>query len=234
MPETPELPPIADEPISLVLLAYNARNDLQSMLESWNSCLLERGKPFEIILVDDGSPDGTGAHAEELAATMPIRVLRHDHPRGEGAALRTGLAAARHPLVVYALCRPDYRPEFLRRVMDPIDQVHLVTVYRAGRRVPLLSRILGAMWRGVVGVLFSISLPPLPGWLGMRRHFGQVLARVVFGIRIRDAGCPYRVLRREILGRIPIQSPGTFAQVELLAMSILNNRALSAVVHLSM
>ena len=66
-------------------------------------------------------------------------------------------------------------------------------------------------------VVFSAAPDPLPGWLGTNGHAARLLARVLFGVRTRDVLCPYRLLRREIFARIPIQSRGPFAHVELLA-----------------
>ena len=66
-------------------------------------------------------------------------------------------------------------------------------------------------------MLLSYSPRPLPGWLGARRRLGGLLARVLFGVRHHDPACPFRLLRRDILARIPLQSKGPFAHVELLA-----------------
>jgi hypothetical protein len=60
-------------------------------------------------------------------------------------------------------------------------------------------------------------LTPLPGWLGWKRHLGRLLVRVFFGVRNQDVGCPFRLIRREIFARMPIQSKGTFVRAELLA-----------------
>src|SRR5215217_3169192 len=107
MPEPPPLPPIAAEPLSVVLLAHDDAAHLRPVVDGWVAYLAGLGRDYELILVDDGSPDGTGELTADLAGRHPrLRVLRHDGPRGEGAALRTALAAARHPLLVYTLCHP--------------------------------------------------------------------------------------------------------------------------------
>jgi hypothetical protein len=83
--------------------------------------------------------------------------------------------------------------------------------------VPLVCRALGALWRAVARVVFSHAPPPLPGWLGWRRHAAGLLVRWLFGVRYRDAASPFRLLRREILARIPLQSDGPFVHVEIVA-----------------
>src|SRR4051794_26433444 len=115
MPEIPSLPPIADQPLSVVLLARKAADHVAASLIAWLGFLDDfRPGAYEVILVDDGSSDGTAEAAEAQADAFPARrVIRHDQPQGEGAALRAGLHAATKPLVFYTLCDPAYRPEIL-------------------------------------------------------------------------------------------------------------------------
>ena len=61
------------------------------------------------------------------------------------------------------------------------------------------------------------SLQPLPGWLGWRHHARHWLARWLFAVRVQDVGSFFTLCRREIFERIPLQSDGPFAQVEILA-----------------
>jgi hypothetical protein len=134
---------------------------------------------------------------------------------------------ARHPLLAYAPCDPRFPPGDLKRMLTKptapgkpeleIDHVHLMSGYRAGRRVPLPLRALGALARLVSRVVFSHAPPPLPGWLGWRRHLGGLLVRWLFGVRYRDAASPFRLLRREVLARFPLQSEGPFVHVEIVA-----------------
>jgi glycosyltransferase involved in cell wall biosynthesis len=235
MPAPPALPSIAPQPLSVVLLARNSAAHVEAVLAGWLAFLDGRGGAYELLLVDDGSTDGTAALAQALCGQHPqLRVLCHAQPQGEGAALRTGLEAAANPLVCYSLCDPVYRPEMLgaflartigledpstgdMQVVHEIDHVHLMTGFRAGVKMPVLLRISGWLWRLFCLVVFSYAPRTLPGWLGLRRHFGWLLARTLFGVRHHDAACPFRLLRREILTRIPLQSKGPFAHVELLA-----------------
>ena len=215
MPEFPKLLPISHEPISIVLLAHEPSPDVAR----WLAFADTHGRDDEVIVVDDGA-------GVNLAPHPRLRVVTHEHPRGVGAALRTGLAEASRPLVFYTLADPRYRPEilegFLARKMPEsedreIDHIHLLSGYRAGVPVPRLLRIVGWVWRMALRVVFSIETTPLPGWLGWRRHLAGLAARVFLGVRHGDVACPARLLRREILPRIPIQSDGPMAHAELLA-----------------
>src|SRR5215471_3099580 len=104
-PSEPELPRVSGEPLSVVLVAYNVAGMLPGVVGEWVVHLESLKRPYEIIVVDDGSDDGTGGLARFLAGRQQhIVVLGHCEHRGLGAALRTALAAARHPLFFYTTC----------------------------------------------------------------------------------------------------------------------------------
>lgn len=231
MPDLPSLPSIASSPLSVVLLAHDAEAHLESVVEGWLTYLAGLQRDYELLLVDDGSTDQTATRAAGLAERFPtLALLRHERHQGEGVALRIGLAQARHPLVFYAPCEPRYRPEYLNRLLvDPvvpteggearplIDSVHLTTGYHAGVPSPLPWRITGVLFRFVCRVLFNAAPPPRPGWLGWGRTWSWLVCRVVFGLRNRDVTCPVRLLRREVLSRMRLQSDGCFVHAEILA-----------------
>src|SRR5262245_50704072 len=102
MPLPPTLPPVADQPLSVVLLARDDAAHVAAVVTAWATWLDERGKPYELLVVDDASGDGTADQAEAMRERFGhLRVLRHAERQGEGAALRTGLAEAAMPLVFY-------------------------------------------------------------------------------------------------------------------------------------
>ena len=218
MPELPTLAPIAAAPLSVVLLARDDAAHLEAVIAGWTAHLNSLGREYETILVEDGSRDGSAELLPVLSARHPrLQIVRHEFPQGEGPTLAAGLGRARYPLVLYVRCEPRYLPSDFRKLLKEIDKVHLVSGYRAGWPVPLAWSLAGGVYRSFYRLVFSHAPDPLPGWLGWRRHFGRLLVRAVFGVRCRDVACPYRLLRREILARIPLQSRGSFGHVELLA-----------------
>ena len=111
MPDPCERPPIAGAPLSALLLAYNEGPPFEEVVTAWIASLNGLDREYEILLVNDGSTDETGAWADALAGRYTrLQVLHHDRRRGLGAALRTGLAAAKHPLVFYTTCDRQYEP----------------------------------------------------------------------------------------------------------------------------
>jgi len=202
----------------VVLLARNEQDHIVEVVDNWLARLDKLGRDHEILLVDDGSSDRTGSLAAGLASRhAQVKVLSHPTERGVGAALQTALAAARHPLLFYAPCDRQFQPAELRRLLAEIDKVHLVSGYRAGQPVPGGLRRLGRVYRLLVRLLLGMALEPQPGWLGWRENAYRGVARLLFGVRLADVNCPFRLFRRSIFSRIPIQSQGPFVHVEILA-----------------
>ena len=232
MPELPKLPPIADQPLSVVLLAATAPITSATSLIAWLGVPRRRAAgPYELILVDDGSDDGTADGAGQRRRLPALRVIRLDQPQGEGAALRAGLEAATKPLVFYTLCDPAYRPEMLgapagrgRCTLDEGGEVQGDRPRPPDDRLP--RRRAGCRWGCAAGLAVAGAAASCCSAYSPRRRragwaCGDISAgcwsRVLFGLRHHDVACPFRLMRRDILARIPIQSNGPFAHVELLA-----------------
>ncbi|MBY0528053.1 MAG: glycosyltransferase family 2 protein [Gemmataceae bacterium] len=218
MSEPPELPPIANAALSLVLPLFNAEASVKDVVATWEAALRQRECDYEIILVDDGSTDATADLASDLAKQHArVRVHNHPRPRGIGATLATGIAAARHPLLCYVSGDPAYAPADLKKLLDRIDRVDLVSGCRTHRSVPGGLRWLGRIYRLVVRIVFGVALEPLPGWLGWQSRFYHWVLFACTGVRLHDVNCPFKLFRRSVFQRIPIQSEGAFVHAEVLA-----------------
>jgi glycosyltransferase involved in cell wall biosynthesis len=188
-----EREPIAQAPLSVVLPVFNGEACLEKVLANWMAFLDSLGRDYELVVVDDGSTDRTGELATALAMKNPrFRLLQQQGSHGIGACLRTGLGAARFPLLFYAENSNSYEPSDLGQLLEVVDRVDLVSGYRirasAGERSSFPSRY---VYRG--------------------------LLRFLFGLRLKDVDCPFKLFRRSIFARIPIQSDGPFVHAEILA-----------------
>ena len=144
---------------------------------------LEAGPPWELLLVDDGSTDGTGSEIERLARRDPrIRAVRLARNRGQSRAMQTGFDLARGQVVVSmdGDLQNDPRdiPRLLARLEDGYD---LVAGYRERRQDRLFTR-------------------KLPSWVA-----NWIIQRLT-GVRIRDNGCSLKAYRRELLDRLRLYS----------------------------
>ena len=124
-------PKIAHEPISVLLPAFNQVAGLEPIANAWLRELDRLDRPYEFIIIDDASTDGKAAVVERLsAAKATVSVLRHETRRGFGAALRTGLAAARNPLLFYVSCEYPYPPSDLKKLLGVIDSADITVGVR--------------------------------------------------------------------------------------------------------
>jgi glycosyltransferase involved in cell wall biosynthesis len=150
---------------------------------------------FEILLVNDGSRDRTGAIADELAARDPrVRAVHHAENRGYGAALKSGLSAARHELVFFTDGDLQFDLGELALLLAALDEnggADVVAGYRLDRKDPVGRRLNGVLWTGLV--------------------------RLVLGLRIRDVNCAFKLFRRSALARIaPLEAEGAMLSAELM------------------
>ncbi len=147
---------------------------------------------FEILVVDDGSKDGTGAILAELEALVPeLRVLRHGENRGYGAALRSGFGGATKDLVFYTDGDAQFDPRELPRLVSQLTPgVDYVSGYRRRRADPLLRVLVGNPYHAMV--------------------------RAAFGLSVRDIDCDFRLFRRPVLGGIELEENDGSMCIELL------------------
>lgn len=175
--------------ISAVLPAYNEVAVIAQTVRRTHAALRGCGvTDFEVIVVDDGSLDGTGAAVQAVRAELDrIVVVSHDHNRGYGAALRTGFETARHEAVFLMDSDAQFDPADLALLLPSWDQDTLVAGYRARRRDPLMRRLNHAAFFAVV--------------------------RVVLGPSLRDVNCAFKLFGRAL--GVGLRAEGAMISTEL-------------------
>jgi glycosyltransferase involved in cell wall biosynthesis len=210
-------PKIAQEPISVVLPAYNQAAGLEAIVNAWLRELDRLERPYQLIIVDDASSDGTPSVVERLTAAKPVvSVLRHESRRGFGAALRTGLAAAQHPVAFYTACDYPYPPTDLKKLLGVIDSADIAVGVRTGP-MPAWLRQIGRIYRILVRVVLGIHREPLAGWYGWAEWRRATWLRLMFGLKLADVPAAFKLFRRSVFDRLPIQSDGQFVHAEIVA-----------------
>ncbi|HEV3142674.1 MAG TPA: glycosyltransferase family 2 protein [Gemmataceae bacterium] len=218
MPHPDNKPAIAKEAITVALPVHNQANHLEKSMRAWIQFLRQRGREFEVILIDDGSTDETGTLALALAKENPeVTFMQQPAARGFGAALRMALEKAQYPLFFYTSLDYPYAPADLQKLLDRIDDVDLISGYRSGQKLPLSARILQGFVSIASLVFVGLKRDPLPGWLGWKAHLYSWLVRFLVGVHIVDVDSAFKLFRREIFARIPIQSGGILVHTEVIA-----------------
>src|SRR3954452_4483218 len=125
--------------ISIFFPAYNDGGTIASMVIRAVKAASELTPDFEVIVVDDGSADGTGDIADELARTYPqVRAIHHPRNRGYGAALQSGFRSSTKDLVFYTDGDAQYDPAELKALWERMSpDADLVNGYKISRADPL-------------------------------------------------------------------------------------------------
>ncbi|MCX7591621.1 MAG: glycosyltransferase family 2 protein [Kiritimatiellae bacterium] len=156
------------EPVSIVLPCYNEQDSIVGVISELSSTLNTAGVRAEIIVVDDGSTDGT---AEKLAqCAFPIRLLRHKVNRGYGASVKDGIRAASHPYVILMDSDGQHPPKNLLLLLEEADGYDMVV----GARTSQGSH----HWR-------------MPG-----KFLLKTLCQLLTGTRIPDINSGFRLVKR--------------------------------------
>ena len=177
--------------LSLVVPAFNESAVIARAVREAEAALREVCDRFEILVVDDGSTDGTAAVVRSLLADAPhTRLLEHGTNRGYGAALRTGFEAARFDLVAFTDADCQFDLLELAKLLPLADDIPIVVGHRVDRQDPWRRRFLS---RGY-----------------------NLLARTLLGTRVRDCDCALKLFRRAALAELLPESRGFFVNAEML------------------
>src|ERR1044071_2961480 len=120
--------------LSLVIPAYNEQENIPTLLARVDGALRQMGKPFEVLIVDDGSTDDTARLLEEGRGRYPwLRVLRMEKNAGQSAAFEAGFAAARGEVIATIDADLQNDPEEIPRLLPMLDGYDMVTGWRKER-----------------------------------------------------------------------------------------------------
>lgn len=214
------------ESLTVVIPLTTVVDHLERALTTWQDTLSRIGRDYEILLVVDALPDDFGNRVENLRQKLAhVRVLTHDAPRGFGACLRTAYTESRGSLFFYTALDYPYTPAdlipMLKRIED-VDElmqksIDLISGCRSGLPIPGFWAACGRWYRGFCRVVLGLPREKLPGWLGVREHRRSWQAWFVFGNPLHDPNSAFKLIRKSLLDRFPIQCDGDFVHVELIA-----------------
>ncbi|MGE5582611.1 MAG: glycosyltransferase family 2 protein [Bacillota bacterium] len=181
--------------ISLFFPAYNEEDNVGGTIEKSLAVLEPLHCEYEIIIVDDGSKDRTAEIVAKYSARNPRVVLvRHQKNLGYGGALQTGFRSCRYGLIFFSDCDLQFDLGELASFLAKMEQDHTVDAvigYRIHRADPLIRRLNAYGWK--------------------------IWGRALFGLKVKDVDCAFKLFKREVIQNIEIESSGALISTELLA-----------------
>jgi dolichol-phosphate mannosyltransferase len=155
--------------LSVVVLAFNEEGSLEAVVAEIDSVLQTIGRDYEVIIVDDGSTDDTGAIADRLARqNIRIRVAHHPINKGLGEAYRTGFALAQGDLITFFAADGEIPAATIKEFTPLMDSADMVLGYLPHRNSSLLAKCLSKAERILFRLLFG-SFPTFQGVFMLRR-----------------------------------------------------------------
>lgn len=169
--------------ISVFFPCYNDAGTIAAMVIRALQTLREITDDYEVIVVNDASPDDATRILDELSCILPptFRIINHETNRGYGGVIRSGIAAATKEWVFYTDGDAQYDLRELKLLAEKIsDDVDFINGWKIKRRDPFHRIVIG--------------------WLY------QYFVKLMFGLKIRDVDCDFRLMRREIFDVIELES----------------------------
>jgi glycosyltransferase involved in cell wall biosynthesis len=161
--------------ISVVIPAYNEAKTIEEILKRVEG----QGLAKEILVVDDGSTDGTREILQSLDGSGCIRTIFHSRNEGKGAAVRTGISAARGDVIVIQDADLEYNPREIRTLLGPLEENLADVVYG--------SRFLGGSRR------------PVMFWHMVANKFLTLVTNILYNTILTDMETGYKVFRRQVV-----------------------------------
>jgi dolichol-phosphate mannosyltransferase len=186
--------------VTVVIPCFNEEHALPALLDHLSSLKATVGENWEAVFVDDGSSDGTLRVLQNAAESMAwIRVVKHPRNLGLGAALRTGFAHARSPIVCTidsdGTCPPEHIPALAALIADGADIA------------------IASPWHP------DSELPDCSAFRRVLSHGASIPYRLLLGGDVHSFTCMFRAYRRSALDRVSFRSDGFLGVTEILIVA---------------
>ncbi len=195
--------------LSVVVPTYNEERTIMNVIDAVSqvdlAAALGKKVELEIIVVDDGSTDGTRRMLDSLDSRPDIRVIVHERNRGKGAAVRTGFAHVTGDIVIIQDADMEYDPTEFPRLLEPIVNGHADVVYG--------SRLSGGRPQRVY--LF---------WHMVGNRMLTLLTNVLFNSTLTDMETGYKVFKREVVDNFRLRENDFRIEPEMTAQVLRNTK----------
>ena len=177
--------------LSVFFPFYNEEANIEAQTKDALRIVPQFADKFEIILVNDGSIDKTGKIGQKLSHHYRQgRIINHKKNRGYGGALKSGFKAAKYDWIFFSDGDRQFDLKEIGKLIAHVDKADLVIGYRE-KRADTFIRLLNAK-------LFNL------------------LIRILFGLKIRDVDCAFKLIKKELVNSLELKSNGALISSELL------------------
>lgn len=179
--------------ISFFCPAYNDEENLPILIPQVIEVLKKNTSKFEIVIVEDGSPDNTGKVADSLQKKYPklISVIHHKKNMGYGATLRDGFSrASKYDFVMYTDGDNQYHASDIKKLIAPLKKYDVVLGYRLNRFLSQKRLI--------------------------QTNVCNMLVRLLFNVHAKDINCSMKIFRKDIVKKMKLASNSSFIDAEMI------------------
>jgi len=179
-----------NQSISTFFPSYNDEGTIELMYNRLTEVLTKITNNYEIIIVDDCSPDRGGQIADSIAKKdKHVKVIHHEKNKGYGGALRSGFNNSTKDLVFYTDGDAQYDVKELVKLVPYINKYDVVNGYKMKRNDPFYRKLLGSIYQHSVKFLFNL--------------------------KVKDVDCDFRLIRRELMQKVKLESNSGSICIEL-------------------
>ncbi len=177
--------------ISFTFPCYNEEANVGAVIEQAVKTGEEYGVDYEVVVVDDGSRDRTADVVRQWAQKNPrVKLVRHDYNIGYGAGVRSGIKHCTKDLLLLTDGDNQFHISDIEKLFSKIDSCDVVAGYRLSRKDHAGRRLNGFLW--------------------------SHLTRLLFGLKLRDMDCAFKLIRRKCLQGIDLRSDQLLINAEML------------------
>lgn len=177
--------------ISVIFPCYNEEQNILKQISTANAVLDKITDDYEIIVVNDGSTDGTKALLEKITSeNAKIKVISHKTTLFYGETLKTGFKYATKDLVFYTSMDNQYDVGQISDFLQYINSNDVVIGYRAKRKDPLYRIFIARTY--------------------------NLLIRILYSLKVKDIDCAFKLFRKDVLSNLQIKSHYSFIDAEIL------------------
>jgi glycosyltransferase involved in cell wall biosynthesis len=178
--------------LTIFFPCYNEEGNVERGIRTALEVAAEVADDYEVIAVDDGSRDHTGAIGDRLAAQIPQVRCVHNRPnRGYGGAVKRGFEESTKEWIFFTDGDLQFDMKEIPKLIALLDSCDFAVGYRIKRADPFMRKVNAFCW--------------------------GTLVRMLFGLKVRDIDCAFKLLPKKLIDEVPLTAEGALISTELLA-----------------